>query len=335
MSILPIIFYFIIRITEDGQYEAIPGTIEVQDNNEDVLVQNTDEVQEKDLEKEEAQIEHEARENFTSGNNILLKQEIINGESPQLSDNEEGYGTPEYLLSDNENDEENNINQGQNEEDFGTAVKNNYFEVTPDIQEDSNLINFNEDSSEPTETKSKFFKSRESKITQLFKNNKQNTPVTVLDKKLSYILLDAIEKENLQIAEISNIPSKNSRSILKTSYLIPIEDPNKKNSKNTIRMLNNNKDVTKIVKNGANENKIADKSVRQPRKQTIKPIERSGSEIIVQPMFYSFNEEPSSEIIHKKRKYTRRNSQEIVKVSDDSDPDYTGKYFFLIIIILK
>lgn len=287
-----------------------------------------------------------------------IQEQDVNDENFEGSETylDEDYGTPEYLLSDDESGEQNY----ESESIEGIKIQNTFSlqHINPEVvysEDDSNFNDFQEktnsemmDRGSTPITKKKFFKSKDSSINSIVqvsepykKNDLIEKEYTLYknDKNVSYMVFDRKEKENVQVAQMKPKTSfKNSRSVLKSNCIVPVEEVKQDMSLkkvSSVRMLNNNKGLVAKVKEviiparkqaeiNEPQVKILAKSERQPRKQTIKPIERSGSEIIVQPMFYSLNTD-YPQLIPKKRKYNYRNSHEVVKVSDDSDPDYTEK----------
>lgn len=378
-----IIFYC--RQTEDGQLEAIPGTIEVQVD--DIIEKHLSEQEtgiqqaedgenypkikhEQSFDETQENLEHSSEDNVIEENSehmesetydensfeqqddkedetleepdfVMIKQEMIentNSNNDSLSDVDEDYGTPEYLLSENEQDDEPTI-------DNDTEIETETIRDIMPAEETEDIVKV-EQLEEP---KRKFFKAKE----QIIRNKIAVYPG---NRKISYLLLNSVEKENVE-NNITSSSIKNSRSLLKNTVLSAIEGKevqdalnnimqDNKNKRSSIRIINSSKSFNKDNANDSlsesvnveKKNEIAEKSVRQPRKQTITPIERNDSEIIVQPVFYSFNDhEPLLLPIKRKNQI----EDEIVKVSDDSESDSDDeplgkfyKFFFKLLIYL-
>lgn len=218
-------------------------------------------------------------------------------------------------------------------------LKNDYVKYSIDKR---NPIADKRTLNQPNVIKRKFFKSRNTVYDKISEQLPDGKEVTIMrdSRNISYLVVDSKEKENMSSKKMTpTLSLKNARSILKSNYIVSAEEQTnvnciKKTMCTTVRMLNNRNVQTIDDMKSSDENKapsevkIEPKSARQPRKQTIKPVERVGSEIIVQPMYYTFNNDFAPEMdIRRKRKYNnnRITSEEIVKVSDDSDPDYTDK----------
>lgn len=138
--------------------------------------------------------------------------------------------------------------------------------------------------------------------------------------KIIVIFKDEKHFNNVMVKEKENVyaTSTKMQSILK-SNIIPKTESVKDSKSHVPKIIS--LDVKLKSKDIAMNQAIPVKSARQPRKQTITPVERAGSEIIVQPLVYSVEENDHEHSVRNKRKRV----SEVLQISDDSDPEYTLK----------
>lgn len=160
--------------------------------------------------------------------------------------------------------------------------------------------------------------------------NNRNVTIFKDDKHLSVLVVKAKEKENVSFTHQSpNLSPVNLRSILKSNCTVT-----KVNQTQKTLSANHQPASPSVTTNDGNVcgdllqiNTTAIKSIRQPRKQTITPIERVGSEIIVQPLVYALNVNASNGPRYTAVKRKRVTDSEILQISDESDPEFTLKSF--------
>lgn len=140
--------------------------------------------------------------------------------------------------------------------------------------------------------------------------------------KIIVIFKDEKHFNDVMMKEKENVfmTSTKMQSILK-SNVTPKTEQSVKDSKSYVPKIISS-DIKLKPKDIVVNQTIPVKSARQPRKQTITPVERAGSEIIVQPLVYSVEENDRE---HSPVRNKRKRISEVLQISDDSDPEYTLK----------
>lgn len=163
-------------------------------------------------------------------------------------------------------------------------------------------------------------------------NLKHNVTIYKDDKHLSYLVIKGKEKENVLLDRKSKFNTINMRSILKCnnpSFNVPDKciPPKVEKPQHSIPSIISTKDsnVKHIIKPKEIISPVKSKSARQPRKQSLNPVNRVGSEIIVQPLVYSVDEIGRNNNTLMPPSKHKRILPEVLQVSDDSDPEFVLK----------
>ncbi|GLV34047.1 D12 [Carabus blaptoides fortunei] len=263
---------------------------------------------------ENVSIMHELNENGSSKQSKNIVTRFVNNTNifPPGNDSESEY---EIEALDEDFQDENVLDENSCEEHTSNS------DTSQILQHKSDTVNLQISNRE-----------RENDLKQHLSNNR-NVTIFKDDKHLSVLVVKSKEKENVLFSRQStNFNPLNLRSILKSNCTVSKVNQKEKtvstNLQSPLSITTNDQKSENICGNLMQINTTAIKSIRQPRKQTITPIDRVGSEIIVQPLVYSLDVytscDPRSTSTTVKRK---RVTDEILQISDESDPEFTLKSF--------